>query len=91
MEFPQVRNFAPGYFGPVSLRGGFGGGMHTVLRHFVDATWRRLLMEAEQLIQRTRAFSGGVGFFDCFRYIRFCENQRVAQLLPGSQLRGNRG
>ena len=26
------------------LRGGFGGGMHGVLRDFVDAAWRRLLL-----------------------------------------------
>ena len=51
--------------------GGFGGGMHAVLRDFVDAASGRLDLLAEEMIQRQTAFPNGIGFLYCFGHIDF--------------------
>ena len=43
------------------MRGGFGGGMHAMLRDFVDTSRGRLLAETEELIQGSGAFTDLVG------------------------------
>jgi hypothetical protein len=50
--------FSNSDFRQLLRRGGFGGGVHAVLRDFVDAARRRFLMEAEELIERAGAFAG---------------------------------
>ena len=72
------------------MRGGFSGGVHSVLRNLVDSSRRRFLMEAKQLIQWSGAMSYRIGLFDCFCDVSFRENQRVAKLLPARKLSGHR-
>src|SRR5882672_1807576 len=48
-------------------RGGFRGGVHAVLRNFVDTACRRLLVYPVKMIERARSLADGVSFFDCLR------------------------
>ena len=64
--------------------------MHAVLRHFVDAASRRLLVEAEKLIQRTGTLAYRVGLVDRFCNVGFRQNHCFAELLAARKLRGNR-
>ena len=73
------------------MSGGFGCWMHSVLGHFVDASWRRLLMEAEELIERSGTFAGLVGLLDRFGDVGLGENRRFAKLLTACELRGQCG
>ena len=41
------------------VRAGFGGGVHAVLRNFVDAARGRLLVQAEKMIERPGALADG--------------------------------
>ncbi len=68
------------------MGGGFGGGMHAVLRDFVNAARGRLDLLAEKMIQRQTAFSNGIGFLDRFGYIDLGERSRLRQSSPGRQL-----
>ncbi len=61
------------------MRAGFGGGVHAVLRDFVDAAWGRLLVDAIKMIERAGALSDGVTFFDCLRDVCFGEQDGFAQ------------
>ena len=69
--------------------GGFGGRMHAVLRHFVDAARRRFLVETEELVQGAGSFADLVGLFDRLGDISLGENHRFAQLLSAGELRGD--
>lgn len=71
------------------MRGGFRGGVHSVLRHFVDSARGRLLVESEEMVERARAFADGVGFFDGLGDVSLRKNHRFLQLLPAGQLRGD--
>ena len=64
--------------------------MHSVLWNFVDAASGRFLMEAEKLVQRSGTLSDLIRLFDRFRHVSFCENHRLAELLPERKLRDNR-
>ena len=46
------------------MRGGFGGGVHAVLRDFVDAAGGRLNALAIEMIEGDAAFADGVALFD---------------------------
>src|SRR5215831_10809565 len=72
----------------VLMRGGFGGGMHAMLRHFVDAPRRRVLMEAEELIERAGAFADWIGFLDRLGDISLREDDGLAKLQTACKLRG---
>lgn len=72
------------------MRGGFSGGMHPVLRNFVHAARGRFLMEAEKLIQRSRALARRIRFFDGLRDISFREDYGLAKILAAGELRGDR-
>ncbi len=61
--------------------------MHAVLRDFVDAASRRLLIEAEKLIERAGAFADRVGLFDGLGNVSLREDHRLAQLLTSGKLR----
>src|SRR4051812_34638796 len=52
-------------------RGGFGGGMQTVLRDFVDAAGRRALARTIKVIERAGAFADGETIGDGLCYVRF--------------------
>src|SRR5271170_1622343 len=73
------------------MRGWFRRGMHSMLRDCVDAARGRLLVEAEQLIQRAAALARLIGFLDGLGDVSLCQDHRLAQLLSGSELRGNSG
>ena len=66
--------------------GGFRGGMHSVLRNFVDATRGRFLMEAIKLIQRASALANRVRLLDRLCDISLRENHGLAKLLPARQV-----
>src|SRR5271170_6580983 len=85
-EFP----FSIFEFRVSSMRSRFRRRMHPVLRHFVDAARRRLLMETEKLVQRPGALAGLIRFFDRLRHIGLRQDRRFAQLLSAGKLRGNR-
>jgi hypothetical protein len=67
----------------------FGGGMQAVLGDFVYAARWRLLVEAEEMIQRARPLADGIGFLDCLGDVSFCQRYRLGQRAPASKLRGN--
>ena len=72
------------------MRGGFGGRMHAVLWHFVDAACRLLLMESEELVEWSGALAGLIGLLNRFRDVGLRENSRLAKLLPRCKLRCER-
>ena len=74
-------------YGEKSVRGWLCGGMHSVLGNFVNASWRRFLMKAEQVIQRPCALTGGIRFFDRLGDVRFGENYCISKMLARGQLR----
>src|SRR6266851_4913905 len=69
--------------------GGLGSGVHPVLRDFVDAARRRLLMDAVEMIERTGSFSDRESFFDGFGDIGLGEENGIAKGASAGQLRGN--
>jgi len=73
------------------MRGGFGGGVHAVLRDFVDAAGGRFLMESIELIERPGAFADLVGLLDGFRDVGLRKDHSFAELLPARKLRGDGG
>ena len=71
------------------MRGGFGGGVHAVLGHFVDAAGGGLDALAIEMIEGHTAFADRVALFDCFRDVGFGECGRFDQRARRSKLRGN--
>lgn len=65
--------------------------MHSVLRNFVDAAERLLLMEAVKLVERAGALADLVGFFDGLGDVSLGKYHSFAELQSGSQLRGDGG
>ena len=63
--------------------------MHAVLRHFVDASRRRLVVSAIEMVKRAGAFPYGKAIFNGFQYISFREHHRLVQAAPERELRGN--
>jgi hypothetical protein len=59
---------------------GFGGGVHTVLRDFVDAAQGLLLVEAEELIERAGAFADCIGALDGFGDVSLRKDYGFAQV-----------
>src|SRR5260370_9175195 len=55
----------------LSVRSGFGGGVHAVLGHFVDAAGGRLDALAIEMIEWDAAFADGVALFDGFGDVGF--------------------
>ena len=53
------------------MGGGFGGGVHAVLRNFVEASRGRLDLVAIEMIEGDSAFANGVAFLDCLGYVGF--------------------
>lgn len=58
----------------------FCGRMHTMLRNFVDSARGRLLVEAEELIERSGALADRVRLLDSLRHIDFRQNHGVTKL-----------
>jgi hypothetical protein len=69
---------------------GFGGGVHAVLRDFVDASRGGFLVNAVEMIERAWALSDGITFFDGLGHIRFSEQHGFPQRAAAGKLRGNR-
>ena len=67
----------------------FSRGVHSVLRHFVDATRRRFLANAVKVVERPGAFADGKPLFDGLGYVGFSEQHSVAQGPAACQLSGN--
>ena len=63
-------------------RGRLGCRMHTVLRHFVDAPRRRLLVTAIKMIERAGALADGKAVFDSLNHIRFRQHYGFAEPAP---------
>lgn len=74
-----------------SVRGGFCGGMHSVLGNFVDASRRWFLMKSEQVIEGSCPLAGRIRFFDGFGDICFGENHSVPKMLASGELRRDGG
>ena len=68
---------------------GFGGGVHAVLRNFVDAARGRFLVDAVEMIERAGALADGETFFDGFGHIGFGEQHGFPQRAPAGKLRRN--
>jgi hypothetical protein len=68
---------------------GFGGGVHAVLGDFVDAARRRFLVNAIKMIERARAFTDGVTFFDGLGHVGFGEQHGFSQRAAAGKLRRN--
>jgi hypothetical protein len=58
---------------------GFGGGVHAVLRDFVNAARRRFLVRAVKMIEWAGALADGETLFDRYRHIRFREQHGFPQ------------
>ena len=65
--------------------------MHAVLGDFVDAAQWRLLIEAEEMIERAGAFAHRVALLDRFCHVCLCENGGFTELLSEGELRSDRG
>jgi hypothetical protein len=70
---------------------GFGGGVHAVLRDFVDAARGRFLMNAVKMIERAGTLSDGETFFDGLGHVRFGEQHGFPQRAAAGKLRCNSG
>jgi hypothetical protein len=71
------------------VRAGFGGGMHAVLRDFVDAPRWRFLVNPVEMIERAGSFADGETLFDGFCYVGFCEQYGFPQRATAGKLRGD--
>src|SRR5689334_12720767 len=80
-----VRREPPGFM--VSVGGGFGGGVHTVLRNFMDAAGWRLDALAIEMIEWDAAFANRVPLFDGFGNVGLSQRGRLEQGAPSGKLR----
>ncbi len=71
------------------VRAGFGGGVHAVLRNFVDAARRRFLVHAVEMIERAGTLADGESFFNGLGDVGFGEQDGLAQGAPAGKLRGD--
>jgi hypothetical protein len=55
------------------MSGGFGGGVHAVLRDFMEATGGRLDLVAIKMVERDSTFADGVALLDGFGYVGLSE------------------
>ena len=69
------------------VRDWFSGGMHAMLRNFVDAARGRLLVKAEELIERPRTLADLVGLFNRLGDVSLRQDHSFAELLAASKLR----
>jgi hypothetical protein len=53
------------------VRSGLGGGVHAVLRDFMDAAGGRLDFVPIEMVEGDSAFANGVSFFDGLRDVGF--------------------
>jgi hypothetical protein len=58
---------------------GLGGGVHAVLRDFVDAARGRFLVHAVKMVERAWTLADGETFFDRDSHIRFGEQHGFPQ------------
>ncbi len=68
---------------------GFGGGVHAVLRDFVDAASGRFRVDAVKMVERAGAFADGETFFDGFGHVRFGEQDGFTHGTPAGELSSN--
>ena len=61
------------------MGGGFGGGVHAVLRDFVEAAGGWLDLVAVEMIEGDSAFADGVAFLDCLGYVGFGQSGGLKQ------------
>ena len=71
------------------MGGGFGGGMHAVLRDFVKAAGGWLDLVAIEMVERSSALADRVTLFDCFRDIGFGERRSFKQRTPSGKMRSD--
>ena len=69
------------FYFPLLVCGGLRGGMHAMLRYFVNPSRGRFLMEPKKLIQWARAISNRVRFLNRLRDVSISQNHRFAKLL----------
>jgi len=69
--------------------GGFGGGVHAMLGHFVGSTSEGLDFLTIKMIEGHAAFADGVTFFDGFGDVGFRESGGFEEGPPGGKLCGD--